>query len=210
MSRFEPGDAVALREIWQEQVWSVRPATVVSDANNLLMFYLPTGVRWMCPRAPGGDWSRIPEARWELGERSWDDTRVLSFARPGEAHAILLFFEEDWSPRTWYVNLQEPLRRVPIGFDYMDQHLDALVTIDRSGWSWKDEDELAEAIRRGVIPADEEPRLRAEGERAVRRILDREPPFDRDWGVWRPDPSWLVPLLPEGWDRVSPRDTITP
>jgi hypothetical protein len=44
--------------------------------------------------------------------------------------------------------------------------------------------------------------MRADGERAVRRILDREPPFDRDWTTWRPDPSWPVPILPEGWDRV--------
>jgi hypothetical protein len=53
-----------------------------------------------------------------------------------------------------------------------------------------------------VIPAEDEPRLRADGERAVRRVLDRAPPFDRDWTAWRPDPSWPVPVLPEGWDRV--------
>lgn len=201
MRRFEPGESVALREVWKGRIWSARPASVVISDDNLLMLYLPIGVRWMCPRA-GGEWLRIPLDEWQLAERLWNETRVLSFARPGEAHAVLLFFEDDWIPRTWYVNLQEPLRRTAIGFDYMDQHLDALVAIDRSAWSWKDEDELAEAISRGSLPAEDVPRLRSEGERAVRRILDREPPFDRDWSDWRPDPSWPVPTLPEGWDRI--------
>ena len=57
-------------------------------------------------------------------------------------------------------------------------------------------------VRRGVIPAEDEPRMRADGERAVRRILDREPPFDLDWTTWRPDPTWPIPVLPDGWDRV--------
>jgi len=166
------------------------------------MFYLPIGARWMCARTAGGEWLRLPTDSWELAERSWDDSHVLSFARRGRAHATLLFFDKDWTPTTWYVNLQEPLRRTKVGFDYMDHDLDVLVALDGSSWSWKDEDELAEAIRRGVIPAEEEPRLRAEGERAVRRILEREPPFDRDWTAWRPDPSWQVPELPEGWERV--------
>jgi uncharacterized protein len=198
--RFEPGEPVALREIWKGRIWSARPATVVSD-DNPLMFYLPIGVRWMCPRA-GGEWLRIPRDEWQLVERSWSDTRVLSFARVGEGHATLLFFDRDWTPRTWYVNLQEPLRRTSVGFDHMDQHLDALVAIDRSAWSWKDEDELGEAISGGSLPPEDASRLRSEGERAVRRILDREPPFDQDWSDWRPDPSWPVPTLPEGWDRI--------
>jgi len=114
---------------------------------------------------------------------------------------VLLFLRPDGSARSWYVNLEEPLRRTELGFDTLDHELDVIVELDGS-WRWKDEDDLAESIRRGVIPAEEEPRLRADGERAVRRIVDREPPFDRDWSAWRPDPAWPLPVLPEGWDRV--------
>jgi len=99
------------------------------------------------------------------------------------------------------VNLQEPLRKTRIGFDTLDHELDVIVEFNGS-WRWKDEDELAEAISRGLLPAEDEPRLRSEGERAVRRIVEREPPFDRDWSDWRPDPAWPVPALPEGWDRI--------
>jgi predicted RNA-binding protein associated with RNAse of E/G family len=114
---------------------------------------------------------------------------------------VLLFLGPDGSPHSWYVNLEEPLRRTGLGFDTLDHELDVIVGLDGS-WRWKDKDDLAEAIRRGVIPAQDEPRMRADGERAVRRILDREPPFDRDWTTWRPDPSWPIPVLPQGWDRV--------
>jgi hypothetical protein len=31
-------------------------------------------------------------------------------------------------------------------------------------------------------------------------VLAGEPPFDRDWKDWRPDPGWPFPQLPEGWD----------
>jgi uncharacterized protein len=31
-------------------------------------------------------------------------------------------------------------------------------------------------------------------------VLAGEPPFDRDWQDWRPDPRWPVPELPDGWD----------
>jgi hypothetical protein len=26
--------------------------------------------------------------------------------------------------------------------------------------------------------------------------LRREPPFDREWAEWRPDPGWAIPALP--------------
>ena len=61
---------------------------------------------------------------------------------------------------------------------------------------------VAEIIERGLLNPYDEKRLRAEAKDAVRRIVAREPPFDRDWFGWRPDPAWRTPTLPEGWDRV--------
>ena len=153
----------------------------------------------MAPHS-GGRRLKVPQEHFVLVERDYEDY-VLSFSWPGVAHAVLLFFRSDWTPWNWYVNLEEPLRRTRIGFDTLDHELDAIVELDGS-WRWKDEDELAEAVRLGVIAAEDEPRLRAEGERAVQRVLEQEPPFDRDWTTWRPEPSWPLPELPEGWERV--------
>jgi hypothetical protein len=94
------------------------------------------------------------------------------------------------------------LRRTAVGFDYMDHALDVRITPDRSSWSWKDEDELEEAVARGIFTAEEARSFHVEGERAVRRVLDREPPFDEPWEDWRPNPTWRVPTFPIGWDDL--------
>lgn len=192
-----------MRNVWNGTIVSARPATVVLDDPGSQMLYVPIDSAWMAPVRTDGTALRLPVGEWSLGERRWDATHVLSFAWPSEPHAVLLFWDADWEPLRWYVNLQSPLRRTLIGFDYTDLILDAVATPDRSGWDWKDEGELAEAIRRGLIPAEDETRLRTEGEAAIRRILDREPPFDRDWWDWRPDPAWPTAVLPRDWDRVS-------
>jgi hypothetical protein len=198
--RFEPGETIALRQTWEGLVWAARPATVVDDTPVQTMLFIPAGIRWMAPFHDGKR-LKIPQEDFELVELLYDEAHVLSFSWPNTHYAVLLFFRPDLSTWNWYVNLEEPLRRTEIGYDTLDHELDVIVEFDGS-WRWKDEDDLAQAIRRGVIPADQEPRLRADGERAVRRILDREPPFDQDWSDWRPDPSWPAPALPQGWDRI--------
>ncbi len=75
--------------------------------------------------------------------------------------------------------------------------LDVLIPPDRASWSWKDEDELDQAVEEGLFTEDEAARFRAAGERAVEQIILREPPFDEDWEAWRPDPTWNTPELPE-------------
>ena len=102
----------------------------------------------------------------------------------------------------WYINLQSPLRPSAVGFDYQDHVLDVLVSADLRTWRWKDEADLEEAVARGIFTRAEATAIRAEGERAVERMLARETPFDRSWDGWRPDPSWPRPAFPEGWDRV--------
>lgn len=200
MRRFRPGEPVALRELWHGRIWSVRALTVVRDEDDVQMFHLP-------PRAPAlaaarlGRLLREPAEHWELVERGWDHGPVLSFAWPGVAHAVLLLSRRDGTPWRWYVQLQDPLRRTPIGFDTVDHVLDAIVELDGT-WRWKDEEALEAAVARGDFAPEEAAGFRAEGERAVARILEREPPFDRDWWSWSPDPGWPAPTLPDGWDRV--------
>ena len=97
------------------------------------------------------------------------------------------------------VNLEEPSRRTTIGFDTRDLELDIEISPDLA-WHWKDEDVFEWAIQNGRIPATEREAIRAEGERALRRVLRREPPLDRTWEAWRPDPAWKLPVLPYDWN----------
>ncbi len=201
--RWEPGDAVVLREVWHGRVWTARPAVVVEDTPEQQMFYVPSDVRWMCPTPPEGGRLRIPTDGWVLEERPSDGVRVLSFAWPGVAHAVLLMWSPEGKLLRWYVNLQEPLRRTAIGFDYLDHALDVELAPDRSSWSLKDEDELGEAVERGIFTREQAAEFHIEGARAAERVLNRVPPFDQTWEGWRPDPAWPVPELPPGWDFVG-------
>jgi hypothetical protein len=65
-------------------------------------------------------------------------------------------------------------------------------------WSWKDEDELEEAVVAGWLTRGEAEAARAEGERVL-----AEWPFPTDWEGRRPDPAWGAPTLPKGWSSVD-------
>lgn len=199
---WDPGDPIVIREIWGEQVFEARPASVVQDLPLQTTLFVAPFVRCGVAIDDAGVELRFPDRPWHLYIRERGDFGVLSFAWPNTPYSILLLSEPDGSPRGWYVNLQTPLRRTPIGFDTVDHLLDVLIPIDRSSWAWKDEDELGEAIALGLFTDADAGWLRYWGERAVEHLFLRLPPFDEAWEDWRPDPSWPTPELPPGWDQV--------
>jgi hypothetical protein len=201
--RFAPGDRIALRELWDGRIWTAYPAIVVEDRGDVFVNHLPAGVRILEPVDEDGSVLRIPRPRWTLRPTRTSTDRVLGFGFPERGYAILLL----WDGATdafagYYVNVESHLRRTAISYDYVDHLLDVRIAGDRGSWSWKDEDELEEAMSHGVYTEEDARSFREAGERAVRHVLGNEPPFDRDWSGWRPDPSWSVPELPQGWDRV--------
>jgi len=199
---FAPGTAVALRERLRGEVWAARPAFVVRDDPELMMFFVPIGSRWMAPDTRDREdliRTKATASTWSLVERTWTATSVLSFAWPGAGHAVLHFWDDGWTPRSWYVNVERPLERFDVGFDTLDEDLDVLIEPDRSAWRWKDEEDVALGVELGLYAPEDVDRFHAEGARGRDRVLDREPPFDREWASWRPDPAWGVPALPDGW-----------
>jgi hypothetical protein len=198
---FGPGTSIALREVWRGRVFEARPTIVVQDDPEQTTLLLPGGVRCGLPIGADGRELRLPDRPWRLELRPRGDWPILSFAWPDTPYSVLLWTALE-GRRVWYVNLQDPLMRTPIGFDTVDHALDVVVELDRSSWRWKDEDELAEAVDDGLFTPAEASDFRAWGERAVDRILSGEPPFDRDWEGWRPEPAWILPELPDGWDRT--------
>ena len=203
-----PGDAIVLREVWRGRVWTARPVTVVEDRDDLLMCFVPLGSVAMMPFDHDGRplhaFVDIGPGGWGTRPVAWIETNVLSFAEPGQPHAVLAFWDDAWALQGWYVNLQTPLRPTPVGFDYLDQDLDAWIDPAEASWSWKDEDELERSVAAGIWTRADAERIRREGEALVTRVLERRAPFDRDWARWRPDPAWPMPELPPGWDEISP------
>jgi uncharacterized protein len=201
VQRFSPGDPIVLRELWDGRVFEARPMIVVQDDPDQVALFLPAGVRCGVPIGEDGAPLRLPDRPWRLDVRARGPRPVLSFAWPNLPYAVLLWVTDDDRP-VWYVNLEEPIARTSLGFDTVDHALDAIVELDRSSWRWKDEDELAHAVRAGLFSAEEADGFRRWGERAVRRVLAGEPPFDRDWTGWKPAPDWPEPVLLDGWDEL--------
>jgi Protein of unknown function (DUF402) len=193
-ARRQRGEVVVLREIWKGRVWKARPWIVVHDRPEQLAFFIPTGTPTKVPEGSG-----IPRNSWTLTDGTFKHD-ALRLTAPGLAHSVLLFWRGG-TFRSWYVNLESPLRRSAVGFDYLDQELDIVVEPDRS-WHFIDEDEFEEAQRLGVIGPDEAAAVRAEADRVIGRIERWEPPFCDGWEDWRPDPSWRPPELPEGWEAI--------
>ena len=176
-------------------MWAARPFRVVEDTPERLAFWTCEGASMKLPADPDGNRIRQQRDDFTLVDEVWRGNDSLRIAIPGAAHSVLLWWVEG-ELQGWYVNLETPLRRTSIGFDYLDQKLDLVVRPDGS-WRWKDEDELAEAVELGILDRDEAAAVRAEGERVLAAW-----PFPTGWEEWRPDPEWEAPRLPAGWDRV--------
>ena len=187
MAEAERIDAV-WRDVHHGRVWRAQACRVVEETDELLALWIPAGSP---AKVPAGG-LRIPGDDWEL-EDTAPKAEQLCVARRGRAHSIYLFWSRDRVLDHWYVNFEQPLRRTPLGVDTFDEKLDLIVRPDGS-YIWKDEDELEQAAALGLLDPDE---VRAEAQ----RVLD-EWPFPTGWEDWRPDPSWPVPQLPPGWDRV--------
>jgi hypothetical protein len=196
------GDAALLRYVHDGRVSRVFPVSVVADEPETTQLFIASGT----PIRARAGLDGAPIARstpyrerfaqpWRLGDNVWSGHNVLMLTPARAAHSFWAHWDEEWRFGGWYVNLQEPLRRSRFGFDTADNVLDVVVEPDLSGWRWKDEDELADAVEIGRFTPEEAEELRREGERAIATLEARSWPFDRDWTEWRPDPAWPQPAL---------------
>lgn len=205
-SRLPPGQHTLVRELWRGRVWSARPEIVVCDTPDMVGLFIPAGTVWQQPRTLDGKRVRPTEREtgaWLLHDAIWEPgtNGRLRLAIPGKPYSVLIFWNGDGSQRSWYINLEEPLRPTAHGFDYIDLLLDAIVEPDLKNWRWKDEDEVDEAVAIGLMSREQARELYAEGERVVKMLQSGRSPFT-GWERWRPDPSWTVPVLPDGWETL--------
>jgi uncharacterized protein len=192
-----PGEPVLLRSVYRGRVRWAFSHRLAADEDGRLALYLAPGTHgvWM-GRDPDGRYLE----RWAHGDdphpHVWHTHHILWLVRPGEMHMLGLLWDESWQFRAWYVNLQAPLAATPLGFDTADWALDVVVVPDGS-WSWKDEDDFAEAQALGIVDPEAAAAIRAEGERVIAAR-----PWPTGWEEWRPDPVWEPPPLPAGWQRA--------
>lgn len=180
--------------------------TVEQDDDDLIAVYLRPGAvfKMAAGTARPAQVSAATAFDGRHYDAVWRGVDALILHAPGDASSVWRYQRaDDQTLKMWYVNLEDPWRRTAQGFDSCDHLLDVIVSPDLSSWSWKDEDEVEREVAAGRLTPAEVSSYRAEGERVARRLMSREPPFDRDWTLWRPDPTWPLPVLSSGWDAVS-------
>jgi len=185
-----------LRYLRFGKVRHASPHYLVHEDPDVVILWLPLGTRMKRPVSDGRPIRGQADREWELYDHVWHTSGDLALIPWGRAHSLHLLWNDAGEFSGWYVNVQEPLRRTPVGFETDDLILDIRVEPDGT-WAWKDEDELEEAVRLGRFTDEEACAIRAEGERVL-----KERPWPTGWEGWRPDPSWSLPELPEGWDVV--------
>jgi hypothetical protein len=202
---WQPGDAVVWRSRLYGRVGYVLPANVVVDTPAFTVLYQAPGS--VCKRAAGhrgGPHGRnLIAAAWDGAheDRVWPGPPTLRLHRHGSAYAII----RRWNPAAecaegWYLNLEAPWRRTPLGFDSEDLTLDITVADDRSSWAWKDADELAWQVEAGRYTPAQAAAIWDAGRQAIAELEAKAWPFTVDWAAWRPDPSWPIPTAPTGWN----------
>lgn len=195
------GDHVLLRSVWGEELWFLRPVTVVADEPEIIALYTHGGAPKIRAIDAAGKPTRIPRKPWTLVESTWSGEGVLQLYEPESWSIVTLFWETDGSFEAWYVDLCRPLRRNSRGFDYADMLLDVVIWAD-GRIEWKDEDEFAEAQRLGLISSEEAHKVLLEGERVIAAFEQRQGLFSASWEDWRPPKRWITPVLPEDWRQL--------
>jgi hypothetical protein len=200
VSEWSPGSAVLLRQLFLGRIWNATPATVVRDGDPWTVLWLPPGVA-----GKRGEGDILNE--WKLVDVTWRSRPhgILRVSRRREPRSTLFMWDDDGEFQGWYVNLERPLVRTRLGFDFDDRLLD--LWIDRDGASrWVDTDEFERARERGLIGDVEAESIVQEGHRALADFTRGAPPFRIGWESWRPDAEWTLPTLPHGWDVLTDRE----
>jgi hypothetical protein len=196
---FAPGSTVVVRHLVGGRVFSMLPVRVVADTGTSVAYYVRPDTRWLVAVDADGRRAAPDAPGWTLTETVWHTNEALWLWRAPDAHAAVCLWTG--TPRRfagWYVNLQDPLRRVADGFESTDHELDIVVDPGVARWRWKDLDVFERLRANGFYDSAMSGRVLDEGYAVIERITNHQPPFDEGWEDWAPPAAWPVetPRLP--------------
>jgi hypothetical protein len=191
------GEVAVLRYLWFGRPFWALPVRVIEDSAARTVVWVAPGTAYRRPRRRLS-MAEIAANDWTLEEFPWVGNGTLMISRAGDPYSLWLFWADDGSHRSWYVNLELPWRRTERGFETMDLMLDVIVENDRS-WRWKDEDELRDSVAAGLLTEREVRSIRRDGDSVVAALQELLPTGYEDW---RPNEAWALPELPGEWAAV--------
>jgi hypothetical protein len=201
--RWRAGDTVVMRFLYDGRLrWSL-PNVFVSSSDEHVVLYTSAGTRWIGPAgASEGEYVDQLANGWTVRSLVWHSTHVLRVTPWDAGHSVDLYWDaHDGRFLYWYVNFQSPLRMTQLGWDTSDHVIDIIVLPDRT-WHMKDEADFARALDLQLWDGEHGRAVRAEVDGVIERVQAWAPPFCDGWEEWRPDPAWLPPALPSGWDSL--------
>jgi len=138
---------------------------------------------------------------WSIVDREWHTNRALRLTPFDAGYSLDHYWRNETDEFLGYqINLQEPLRRTSVGFDSFDQELDIVVTPGGS-WRWKDVDSFEQGVLDGFVSHEDGSAIRELARTLAGQIHELIP---TGWEDWRPNPTWDLPELPQGWDVLTP------
>jgi len=205
---WNPGDVVAWRGIFRNQVWHVQPTIVVKDSPEETVLTLLPGTECIAEanypkgKKNGKRWWDFKDGSWNLAKYTWRTNRLLLIFEPEKYYSTILFWHhESHEFSCYYINFQVPFERTHCGVDTLDLDLDLIINPDLS-FEWKDENDYQMAIEHGLITPIWMAGIESAKPEIFDRLEKRQYPFDGSWLDWMPDPAWMLPTLPENWDKI--------
>src|SRR5512138_3101484 len=131
---WKPGEAVALRGIYNQHPWYIQSAVMVHDKPEEVALAILPGAECCAPEGyingkhgPTGQWDRWGEYvqnNWKLQRYTWRTNRLLILLQPEKYYASYYFWQADKNLFTgYYINFQLPFRRSAVGLDTLDLEL---------------------------------------------------------------------------------------
>ena len=178
------GDVILRREVLNDgRCWFHLPVHVIRDEPALLATYIAEGTAFTFP---AGDWPIAGGRHPWADRRQWTGHGCLMLQRPGESHAVWLFWHGvERAFHGWYVNVQEPFRRTTVGYDTQDLELDIWIPRE-GGWVLKDDELLDLRVREGRFTQDQARAARREAARITAGLDAGRRWWDDAWAEWRP------------------------
>ena len=185
--RWQPGQHVVRREVWNGKPWMASDAIVVRDEPDELVLFTPTGAPMTYA---DGDWPTADGKHpWHQKPR-WHGHGALQIHEPGEDYAVWVFWSgPERALDCWYLNLQAPYVRTELGIDTLDHEVDVVVRPDGEV-VLKDVDSIADCVRYGRFSQDFADQVVQRGRELAERVATKGIWWDPAWAAWTPPDDW--------------------